>query len=246
MKSDFLRIARQNRRRSELSRSKSSRSPSPIHRRSSRRSRNLPKFKIATFYPTNVELWFNQIETQFDLHDITDDDECYQLTCATLSGKVASDVRDVLLQPFPNHKYNNFKEVMIRYSIPFFETSSEYGRFWSVDSCRQGCHTPGLYPTNDRVHLATTLDSTSLESLAALADRALALENDTKDSSVGVAEIQMNDSAKIMGIMENISRRLQQLETAGAKKKHFNNKPQTDSGASRTSNKQTVFAKREC
>ena len=95
-------------------------------------------------------------------------------------------------------------------------------------------------------HLATTLDSTSLESLATLADRALALENDTKDSSVGVAEIQINDSAKIMGIMEDISRRLQQLETAGAKKKHFNNKPQTDSRARKTSNKQTVFAKREC
>ena len=61
VKSDFLRIARNNRRHSELTRSESSRSLSPVHRRSSRRSRNIRKFKIATFYPTDVELWFNQI-----------------------------------------------------------------------------------------------------------------------------------------------------------------------------------------
>ena len=106
VKSDFLRVARQNRRRSELSKSESSRSPSPIPRQSSRRLRNLPKFKIAKFYPTDVELWFNQIETQFDLHDITDDDERYRLTCAALLGEVASEMRDVSLQPFPNHKYS--------------------------------------------------------------------------------------------------------------------------------------------
>ena len=90
--SDFLSVARQNTGRSKLSRSESSRSPFPIHRRSSRRSKNLPKFKIATFYLNDVELWFNQIETHFDLHDITDDDKRYRLTCATLSGELASDV----------------------------------------------------------------------------------------------------------------------------------------------------------
>ena len=74
------------------------------------RSTNLPKFKIATFYATDVELWFNQIETQFDLHQIHDDDERYSLTCAALSGEVASDVRDVLLQPFRSHKYESLIE----------------------------------------------------------------------------------------------------------------------------------------
>ena len=99
-------------------------------------------------------------------------------------------------------------------------------------------------PASILAQLATTPDSTSLdmlESLATLADKALASENDAKDSSVGVAGIQMNNSTRIIGIMENMSRRLQQLETAGAKKKHFNNKPQTDSRASRKSNKPTVL-----
>ena len=108
VKADCLRVARQNRRRRDLSRSESSKSPSPVRRRSSRRSRNLPKFKIAPFYPNDVKLWFNQLETQFDLHDITDDDERYRLTCAALS-----DVRDILLQPFLSHKYISLKGVLI-------------------------------------------------------------------------------------------------------------------------------------
>ena len=62
LKADFLRIARSRRRR-DISRSESSRRPSPIQRRTQRRSTNLPKFKIATFCPTDVELWFNQIKT---------------------------------------------------------------------------------------------------------------------------------------------------------------------------------------
>ena len=43
--------------------------------------------------------------------DDDDDDECYRLTCAALSGEVASDVRAVLLQPFQTHKYANLKGV---------------------------------------------------------------------------------------------------------------------------------------
>ena len=108
VKSDFLRIAQNHRQQSGHSRSKSSRSLSPVHPRSPRRSQNLPKFNIATFSPTDVKLWFNQIETQFDLHDIRDDDERYRLTCAALSGGVASDERDVLLQTFQMHKYASF------------------------------------------------------------------------------------------------------------------------------------------
>ena len=112
LKEDFARIARA-RRTSHHSRSDSSKSPSPLRRQPQRRSTNLPKFKIATFYATDVELWFNQIETQFALHQIHDDDERYSLTCAALSGEVASDVRDVLLQPFRSHKYESLKAILI-------------------------------------------------------------------------------------------------------------------------------------
>ena len=71
LKADFARIARA-RRMNSHSRSDSSRSSSPLGRQSQRRATNLPKFKIATFYASDVELWFNQIETQFALHQINE------------------------------------------------------------------------------------------------------------------------------------------------------------------------------
>ena len=82
-------------------------------------------------------------------------------------------------------------------------------------------------PASIRAHLATTPDSTSLKSLAVLADRAIASENDAKDNSVGVAEVRVNDSEKLIGIMEDISRRLKRLETSGHQKQQYNNKQQT-------------------
>ena len=89
LKADFLRIARSRRQRG-LSRSDSSRSPSPVRRQPQRRSANLPKFKIATFYSTDVVLWFNQIKIQFDLHQITDDDERYTVRSECASQTVCT------------------------------------------------------------------------------------------------------------------------------------------------------------
>ena len=43
----------------------------------------------------------------------TYDDERYRLTCAALTGEVASDIRVVLLQPFLTHKYENLKAILI-------------------------------------------------------------------------------------------------------------------------------------
>ena len=86
LKAGFAQIARAKRMTSH-SRSDSSRSSSPLSRQSQRHATNLPKFRIATFYASDVELWFNQIETQFALHQINDDDEKYSLTCAALSAR---------------------------------------------------------------------------------------------------------------------------------------------------------------
>ena len=96
-------------------------------------------------------------------------------------------------------------------------------------------------PASIRTHLATTPNSTSLESLAVLADRAIASENDVKDNSVGVAEVRVNDREKLMGIMEDIYKRLKKLETSGHQKKQFNNKQQRDRRRNGTTDKQTCF-----
>ena len=54
-------------------------------------------------------------------------------------------------------------------------------------------------PMSIRAHLATQPDSVSLESLAVLADHVLASENDVVESKHGVAEIQVSESAKLLG-----------------------------------------------
>ena len=79
-------------------------------------------------------------------------------------------------------------------------------------------------PVSIRAHLSTQPDSTSLDNLANLADCALASENDAKDTQVGVAEIQVNESTKLIQVLEDLSRRLHKLETSGAKRKHYSHR----------------------
>ena len=246
LKEDFARIAR-NRRTRNHSRSDSSKCPSPRRRQPPRRSTNLPKFKIATFFATDVELWFNQIETQFDLHQIHDDDERCSLTCAALSGEVASDVRDVLLQPFRSHKYESMKTILIeRRGLTTPERVNKV-----ISGERMGSDIPSRFlrrlqrtagfgtkavagkavirqafirqmPASIRAHLATQPDSATIESLAMLTDRALASEADVLESKPGVAEIKVDETTELVGLLENLSKRLKKLETATAAEKKRN------------------------
>ena len=181
IKADFARIARAKRLNSH-SRSDSSRSSSPLGRKPQKRATNLPKFNIATFYASDVELWFNQIETQFALHQIDDDDERYSLTCAALSGEIGSDVRDVLLQPFRSNKYDSLKAILIERrglttpervnkvisgekignDIPsaFPAASAEDCRFRHQNCCGKGCNSASVHTTDARFHQSPFGDST--------------------------------------------------------------------------------------
>ena len=237
LKADFARITRDKRLHSH-SRSDSSRSSSPLGRQPQKRATNLPKFRIATFYASDVELWFNQIETQFALHQIEDDDERYSLTCAALSGEIASDVRDVLLQPFRSNKYDSLKAILIeRRGLTTPERVNKVfsgekigsdipSRFLRRLQKTAGFGTKAVVgkavirqafirqmPASIRAHLATQPDSASLESLAILADRALAAEQDVEESKPGVAEIKVEETGKLVGLLEDLSKRIKKLET---------------------------------
>ena len=234
LKADFARIARA-RRMTSHSRSDSSRSSSPLGRQSQRRATNLPKFRIATFYTSDVELWFNQIETQFALHQINDDDERYSLTCAALSGEIASDVRDVLLQPFRSNKYDSLKAILIERRglitperVNKVISGEKIGNDIPSRFLRRLQKTAGFgtkavvgkavirqafihqMPASIRAHLATQPDSATLQSLA---DRALAAEEDVEESKPGVAEIKVEETTKLVGLLEDLSRRIKKLET---------------------------------
>ena len=150
---------------------------------------------------------FNQLETQFELHDITDDDE--------------RDIPSRFLRRV--HKPAGFG------------TTAVVGKAVIQQAFIK------QMPASIRAHLAITPDSTSLESLAVLADRAIASENDAKDNGVGVAEVRVNDREKLIGILEDISKRLKKLETSGHQKQQYNNKQQTTRGRDRTTENEKKF-----
>ena len=72
-------------------------------------------------------------------------------------------------------------------------------------------------PTSIRAHLATQPDSATL-----FADRALASETDVEESKPGVAEIKVDETTKLAGLLEDLSKRLKKLETATAADKKRN------------------------
>ena len=68
-------------------------------------------------------------------------------------------------------------------------------------------------PASIRAHLVIQPDSATLESLAVLADRALAAEEDVEKSKPGVAEIKVEETTKLVGLLEDLSKRIKRLET---------------------------------
>ena len=68
-------------------------------------------------------------------------------------------------------------------------------------------------PASIRAHLVIQPDSASLESLAVLADRALAAEEDVEESKPGVAEIKVDETSKLVGLLEDLSKCIKRLET---------------------------------
>ena len=70
--------------------------------------------------------------------------------------------------------------------------------------------------------MATEPDSATLESLAVLEDRALASEADVEESKPGVAEIKVDETTKLVGLLEDLSKRLKKLETVTTSEKKRN------------------------
>ena len=169
---------------------------------------------------------------------INDDDERYSLTCAALSGEIASDVRDVLLQPFRSNKYDSLKAILIeRRGLTTPERVNKVisgekigndipSRFMRRLQKAAGSGPQAVVgkavirqafirqmPASIRAHLVIQPDSATLESLAVLADRALAAEEDVEESKLGVAEIKVEETTKLVGLLEDLSRRIKKLET---------------------------------
>ena len=72
-----------------------------------------------------------------------------------------------------------------------------------------------------------------------LADRAVASENDVEKAKQGLAEILVSESGKLVGLLEDLSRRFKKLETAtatatAAKKKNYRHPHTAENRAPKT------------
>ena len=156
-------------------------------------------------------------------------------------------MRDVLLQPFKSHKYESLKTILIeRRGLTTPERVNKV-----ISGERMGTDIPSRFlrrlqktagfgtkavvgkavirqafirqmPASIRAHLATQPDSATIESLAMLADRALVSAADVKESKLWVAEIKVGETTKLVGLLEDLSKRLKKLETATAAEKKRN------------------------
>ena len=172
----------------------------------------------------------------------------------------------MLLQPFLTHKYENLKGILIeRQGLTTPErvnkviSGEKLGSDIPSSFLRRLQKTAGFgtkavvgkavirqafirqMPTSLRAHLATQPDS-----LAMLADCAVAAEKDDDEAKPGVAEIQVSESGKLVGLLEDLSRRLKKLEIAtakAAKKKTYGCSQATENRATKTQFVPNVQAK---
>lgn len=70
--------------------------------------------RIPAFWPEGPELWFAQIEGQFALGGINDDDTKYSYVLAKLEPKQAREIRDVITRPPTTNKYAAIKSALIQ------------------------------------------------------------------------------------------------------------------------------------
>lgn len=69
--------------------------------------------KLPAFWTQDPELWFVTIEAQFSTKGIVADQTKYEYLVASLSPATAAEVRDVLLAPPANDRYQKLKESIV-------------------------------------------------------------------------------------------------------------------------------------
>jgi len=70
--------------------------------------------RIPPFWPEEPKLWFMQLEGQFTLCGITDDEAKYAHVLSKIEPKQAREIKDVITRPPTTDKYKTLKRVLIQ------------------------------------------------------------------------------------------------------------------------------------
>lgn len=70
--------------------------------------------KVAPFWKVNPALWFQQLEAQFALRGITQDETKYYYAISAIESDVLQEVSDIIINPPQKEKYNALKVNLIK------------------------------------------------------------------------------------------------------------------------------------
>ena len=73
--------------------------------------------KLPPFWPADPELWIIQVEAQFRTRNITQDSTKFDYIVASLAPDTAGEIRDVLLHPPENGKYDAIKQALLKQNV---------------------------------------------------------------------------------------------------------------------------------
>ena len=91
-----------------------SQSPSPWQQPPSAWAVSVVSLKLPPLWPADLQVWFAQVEAQFKTWFITSQRTKYDHIVASLSPKVATDVRDLILKLPDANPFDELKTVMIK------------------------------------------------------------------------------------------------------------------------------------
>lgn len=171
---------------------------------------NLQKVHIPKFNKINPHLWFAQIERSFAMHNITSDNDRFDLISVHLEDDILLSIEDLITSPPQGNKFDTLKDRLI---VKFAESSES-----KLRRLLQGGETAGLKPSEILEHmkrlapgksnepiirtifltqmpetirpLLTVLEEADLNKLAAMADKMLDATNNSIVCSVSPTSIR--------------------------------------------------------
>ena len=193
--------------------------------------------KLPPFWPADPEIWFAQVEAQFSCRRITSQRSKFDYVVASLTPEFAAEVRDLLLRPPADNPYTALKEQLTKRTalseqrkLQQLLTGEELGdrkptqllrRMQQLLGDRPGLDTSFLQelflqrlPHSVRIVLASTPDSTSLSTLAEMADKVMevatptvaAVKAPTTDPLAAEVETLRGDIARLERLVQKLAR----------------------------------------